>query len=51
MAGSNERNHDDSGKYDGISLKYVSLEPHYTSIVDNQIDNIKYHEVYNNMHV
>jgi hypothetical protein len=51
MSGSNECNHDHCGKYADISLKYVSAESYYSSIVDNQIDNIKYHEVYNNMHV
>ncbi len=43
MSGSNEGDHSWSGKCAGISLRYASGSPTFSSIVDIQIDNIKYY--------
>jgi hypothetical protein len=43
MSGSNEGDHSCGGKYAWISLRYVSKTHVYSSIVDIQIDNIKYY--------
>jgi hypothetical protein len=43
MSGSDEGDHSCGGKYGCISLRYVFISHLFSSIVDIQIDNIKYY--------